>query len=272
MDSSPAFENPPLVEFVLGVQFSPLTELRSAHFGLFWATLRNLPEDWQIANDATEIPDQFELFNTPLWRKQSQNAFRFEMGGHTGRCQIENQSRDRMIQVQQTRFHLNWRKSEGQKPGYKDLMAEFVLKLEAFCRFCKEEGIGEVIPNQWEITAVNSFPVEEYWSSPEEWDRVLPGLFGNRFDSHELGMRMERRRVEWSFEIEPALGRLHVTAQSAKWARDPKDSLLLDLTCRGPVTGGSFESTFNGLDIGHQIVVETFLKITPAELQERWRP
>lgn len=33
MESTPTFLNPPVVEFVLGVQFSPLAEFTSAHFG-----------------------------------------------------------------------------------------------------------------------------------------------------------------------------------------------------------------------------------------------
>ena len=83
---------------------------------------------------------------------------------------------------------------------------------------------------------------------------------------------MEKRRVEWSFEIEPAVGRLHVKAQSGKWGRDPKDTLLLDLTCRGPLVDGSLDSVRAGLDVGYDKAVDTFLRITPTELQERWSP
>lgn len=272
MDTRPTFENPPLVEFVLGIQFSPLTELTSAHFGLFWSKLKEQSDEWVVARDAPLISDQFELFTAPLWKTHSRSAIRLDMGGQPGRCLIENKSRDRMIQLQATRFHLNWRKSAGQTPCYKNLISEFLSMLDAFCTFCKDSEIGEVIPNQWEITFVNSFPVDDYWSSPEDWDRVLPGLFGNRFESKPLHLRMEKRHVEWSFEIEPAIGRLHVKAQSGKWAWDPKDTLLLDLTCRGPIVDGSLESVRGGLDVGYGIAADTFLSITPNELQKRWSP
>ena len=78
--------------------------------------------------------------------------------------------------------------------------------------------------------------------------------------------------IEWSFEIEPAIGRLHVKAQSGKWAWDSKDTLLLDLTCRGPIVDGSLESVRGGLDVGYGIAADTFLSITPNELQKRWSP
>lgn len=272
MEPTPTFENPPVVEFVLGVQFSPLTELTSAHFGLFWADLQRRGEEWAVPHDAPLIQDHFELFNTPLWKKRPQIPIRLEMGAQPGRCLFENKTRDRMIQVQSTRFHLNWRKTEGQKPSYKSLISEFISSFESFCLFCKDAGIGEVIPNQWEITYVDSFPAGEYWSSPEDWDRVLPGLFGNLFQWKPLRLRMEQRRAEWSFEIEPEAGRLHITAQSGRWAWDPRDTLLLDMTCRGPIIHGSPDSVRQGLDMGHEVSVNTFLSIAARELQERWSP
>jgi hypothetical protein len=30
------FVNPPIIELVMGVQFSPLPKLTAGHFGLFW--------------------------------------------------------------------------------------------------------------------------------------------------------------------------------------------------------------------------------------------
>ena len=40
MTTTPTFKNPPVVEFVLGVQFSPLAKLSAGQFGLLWKELR----------------------------------------------------------------------------------------------------------------------------------------------------------------------------------------------------------------------------------------
>lgn len=37
----PEFERPPVVETVLSIQFEPLAEIGSAHFGVFWQRVRS---------------------------------------------------------------------------------------------------------------------------------------------------------------------------------------------------------------------------------------
>src|ERR1035438_10399713 len=37
----PDFANPPVAEVVLSVQFEALSRMRAAHFGLFWARIRD---------------------------------------------------------------------------------------------------------------------------------------------------------------------------------------------------------------------------------------
>ena len=58
MDSTPTFEKPPIVEFVLGAQFARLG-LSSAHFGRFWDAIG---DGWRDPRDNPLIPDQFEHF------------------------------------------------------------------------------------------------------------------------------------------------------------------------------------------------------------------
>lgn len=56
---------PPVVEMVIGAQFSPLTRLTSGHFGLLWQALGR--REWGRPQDAPPLDDQFEQFDTPLW-------------------------------------------------------------------------------------------------------------------------------------------------------------------------------------------------------------
>lgn len=64
MPPTPDFVNPPIVELVLGAQFSPLPKLTAGHFGLFW---NELGPDWTEPGDGPLIEDQFELFDRP-WK------------------------------------------------------------------------------------------------------------------------------------------------------------------------------------------------------------
>ena len=272
MESTPTFLNPPVVEFVLGVQFSPLADFTSAHFGLFWNQLNVESAQWTISSDAPLIEDTFELFSAPLWKQPRNLQFRLESAPRTGRIRFENETRDRMVQIQPTRFHLNWRKTVGLKPSYKSLISEFESYFAEFCRFCTDHHLGAVAPNQWEITYVDSFPAGEYWESPADWNLVLPGLFSGLFGRTDLPLQLEQRSAEWSFEITPQAGRLHISAQAGRWARDHRDTLLLNMTSRGPIEDGKVSTVREGLDIGHRVSVDTFLRIASSDFQHRWGP
>jgi uncharacterized protein (TIGR04255 family) len=267
MDSTPDFANPPIVELVLGVQFSPLTRLTSGHFGLFW---KSLGEDWTEAEDAPPIEDQFELFDRPRWRTATGLQFRLEPVLRPGRFILRHKSQDRLLQIQATRFHLNWRKREGFYPSYKQLIGEFEAMWAQFETFVKQANLGPLILNQWELTYIDAFPAGEEWKTPADWSQLLPGLFGPLFSTDSLGIVLEHRAAEWSYEIVPKRGRLHLAAGPGQVGDSRQDALLLRTTARGPI-GKEGVATFRaGLDLGHEVAVGAFLRIVSDDAKKRW--
>ena len=267
MTATPTFASPPIVELVLGAQFSPLTKLTAGHFGLFWKELGN---DWVESSDEPVLEDQFELFERPRWSTSAGIQVRLGPVRLPGRFLIGHRGKDRLIQVQGTRFHLNWRKRDGFYPSYKNLIAEFEETFALFEAFVVKSGLGKLALNQWELTYIDSFPRDEYWQTPADWSAFLPGLFGNLFPTDGLDLVLEHRGAEWSYEISPKRGRLHMAAHSGRWSDDPRDSLLLQTTARGPVGKGGAETLRVGLDLGHQVAVESFLRVVNQDIQARW--
>jgi uncharacterized protein (TIGR04255 family) len=264
---TPTFATPPIVELVLGAQFSPLTKLTSGHFGLLW---NELGSEWNNPSDGPVFDDQYELFDRPKWGATQAIHFHLEPIRLPGRFVLEHQSGDRLIQVQSTRFHLNWRKRVGFYPSYKKLIHEFESTFARFADFTERSGLGRPAVNQWELTYIDSFPQGEYWKSPVDWSDLLPGLFGNLFPTEGLGVSLEHRGAEWSYEIEPKKGRLHVAARPGWWGDDGHDSLLLQMTARGPVGKDGSETLRQGFDIGHRTAVGAFLRIVDRNVQQRW--
>jgi hypothetical protein len=267
MPATSTFAIPLVVELVLGAQFSPLTKLTAGHFGLFW---KELGPDWVEPSDGPVLDDQFELFDRPRWATQAGIHLRLEPVRLPGRFMVEHRSKDRLVQVQATRFHLNWRKRDDFYPSYKNLIAEFETTFARFTTFAEQSGIGPVALNQWELTYIDSFPQGEYWQTPADWSRFLPGLFGNLFPTDGLGVVLEHRGAEWCYEIEPKRGRLHIAARPGRWGDDKRDSLLLQMTARGPVGKGGAESLRAGLDLGHEAAVGAFLRVVDKDTQRRW--
>jgi uncharacterized protein (TIGR04255 family) len=265
MSGTPDFANPPVVELVLGAQFSPLTKLTAGHFGLFW---NELGAEWSEPADALPLPDQFELFDRPRWNRPVGLELRLEPVRLPGRFMVAHRDHDndRLLQIQATQFHLNWRRRKGAYPSYRRLISEFEAMFDRFTAFVEAAGLGKVAVNQWELTYIDAFPQGEYWQTPADWSTFLPGLFGTLRSAD--GLILEHRAAEWSYEITPKRGRLHLAARPGRTADGEQAALLFQTTSRGPVGG---DVTLRaGLDLGHDAAVGTFLRVTSPEAQQRW--
>lgn len=264
MADTPVYAHPPIAELVLGAQFSPLTKLTSGHFGLFW---KSFGDEWVDSSDGPPLDDQFERFDEPRWA----TGLQLQLGPVRlpGRFLLGHQDKQRLVQVQSTRFHLNWRKRQDFYPSYTRLIADFEDGFARFESFVSAAGLGEVAVNQWELTYIDAFPQGEYWETPTDWSAFLPGLFGTLRAAD--GLVLETRAAEWSYEIAPKRGRLYLAAQLGRTPDGGKPALLLQTTARGPVGRGGVDSLRAGLDLGHDAAFETFERVTSDEVKSRWR-
>lgn len=145
------------------------------------------------------------------------------------------------------------------------MIEEFESTFARFNEFVNKVEIGPLVLNQWEITYIDSFPQGEYWETPADWSEFLPGLFGSLFQTDGLGLVLEYRGVECSYEIEPKRGRLHVIAGPGRWGDETQHCLLLQMAARGPVGKGGVESLRAGLDLGHHVAVGAFLRMVDQD-------
>jgi uncharacterized protein (TIGR04255 family) len=267
-ESLPKFRNPPVIETVLGVQFERLPKLGNAHLGAFW---HSLGSDWPNVTEVHEIEPQFERFaDTKTWRAAGpQLRFSARLGL---RLQIRNADNNRMIQVQNGRLHYNWLGQSGEEyPSYDRVRPEFDLAVRKFATFLADESLGELRPNQWEVTYVNHIPRRTVWNLPEDWVRLLSPLAA--LPARGPAVCLESFAGEWHYEIEPQRGRLHANL-SHGWRKTPieQEVLVLNLTARGPLSpaeeGGL--SLDQGLCLGHETIVRAFKDFTSEEAHKYW--
>jgi uncharacterized protein (TIGR04255 family) len=264
--SSPSSE-PPILEMVICAQFAQLTNLTMGHYGLFW---KELGEDWVESRDGVLIDDQFEIFGRKAHLARFEDSIRIAPISFPGRIMFHHKRGDLLLQVQGTRFLLNWRKADKSYPRYENLITRFEDLFARFTEFCKRHEIHSPLLNQWELTYVNSFPKEIYWSTPNDWSDILPGLFGKLFASDETNLRLDNRAAQWSFEIKPERGRLHVNAHAAQLGDTNHDSLLLTMTSRGPVDKKVPDSLREGLDLGHTTILGAFKQVVKSDHFQNW--
>jgi uncharacterized protein (TIGR04255 family) len=270
---TPSFRNPPVVEVVLNLQFDPMAGFRNAHLGAFW---KSLGKGWELVDDVPYQPEERERFGDEMiW--QWPGTLRLQLSPTApGRIRVRNEVLNRVVQIQNGRLSYNWVRSphgtESAYPRYNVIKPEFDRLCEDFTRFLANEGLGDPKANQWEITYVNEIVRGTVWNDAAEW----PGLFcGGLFPPTALdGSPLESVGASWSYEIPPHRGRLHVNLQRVMPNRgaDTQDSLLLQLTCRGPVLqeGSRAAQVSDGLDLGHRAIVRSFATMTSFTAQEYW--
>lgn len=262
---NPKFKSPPVVERVIGIQFAQLPFFTDAHTGWFWKSY--LDDSWTHVIKAPQIQDRFERFGEKKIGVLP-SLLQVSSTPTPERSQIVRASDDTMIQIQNTRFLLNWRKKEDQDyQDYKDLYDEFLDLLEKFRSFVLLAGNEALNLNQWEITYINHIHKGELWESVKDWIDLFPGLsLPGRPHNHK---QLESMNSDWSLNLKNEAGRLHVKLNHAiAGSPEGPEVISLDLTCRGPVD--ETKSFQDGLKLGHDTIVNTFVEITSDRAHKHW--
>jgi len=259
------FRKPPVVETVLSVQFKPLPGIGAGHLGVFWHQLGGA---WPNVADAPALEREFERFASDnIWEA---GGLRFKLQSQVdARLQIQNATRDRMIQVQNGRFLFNWTGSGQSYPSYESVRPEFDEYWDRFREFLSCQSTASLELDQWEVVYVNHIPKGDLWTSPNEIPRVLSFLGSTCLDPGST--EFEYATGEWRYEIPSQRGRLYV--RLGKTQKDGIPNIVLTLTARGPIgkkkDGISLDE---GLELGHQVIQKSFLRLTSEEAQRHWEP
>ncbi len=260
----PDFENPPLVETVLAVQFEPLSRMRAAHFGLFWNEIR---ERFPKTEEKPPLPPVIERFSDPA-REPLELPLQLLGAPPTPRLWFLHSTENELLQLQADRFIKNWRKIGAGEiyPRYEKIREWFDQDFERFQAFAVREGIGPINVNQCEVTYVNHIVAGEVWSSHCEIEKVLK-LWKHPEDPYPG--RAEDAVVHARFPIREKagapVGRLHVEVQPAVRNSDGSPMFVLTLTARGMVGGGT-----EFFDLGREWIVRSFAAVTTEEMQRLW--
>ena len=261
----PSFENPPVVETVLSVQFEKLDAMQTVHFGRFW---ERISDQYPRTEDRRPLLQSAEVFSTiPM-----PGRFRLESVDtpELPRVWFLSEDGSRLLQVQNDRFVANWRKAapSHEYPRYDALIKpSFDKDFQTFLEFVDDSELGSVHVNQCEVTYVNHIVSGEGWNNFHEIDRVFSFLKtstgAGQPSLEDAGIHL-RYRMQGQ-EGKP-IGRLHVDIQPAASTEDNRNMFVMNLTARG-LSGKGTEF----LDVGRRWIVNTFDALTTPDMHRIWR-
>lgn len=261
-----AFENPPVIETVLGVQFPPLEFLSILHLGLYWSQIRDTYPQQQIQPPLDPTFEEFgrQPAKGPVPGLQL-------VPEPDVRCWFIDPSSTELIQVQKDRFIRNWRrvKDSDAYPHYESLKPKFRADWEGFCSFLSQEKLGTPEVNQCEVTYINHIEIGKGYESYGEAHKVVTVL--SRTSSRPFLPDPEMVHLDVRYLMPDKKGRLYVTLQPAIRRRDGREVLQLVLSARGRPASSRLENVLNWFDMGHEWIVRGFADITTREMQDIWR-
>lgn len=265
----PTFEKPPVAEVVLGMQFSPLTTMRAAHFGLLWSRFR---ADFPRTEEQPPLVHFVETFGKP---QGPALEVQIETSPPVPRCWFLNKAGTELIQVQQDRFIHNWRKlaTDAAYPRYATLRETFGRNLKAFREFVDQEQLGEIVPDQCELTYIDHIEQAGVWTRHGELEKVIR-LWNAGTGVRALG-QPENVRFEAKYVISDAkgtpVGRISVQLIPAFRRVDGQPIFVMQSIARGSPIEEDADGVMAFLDLAHEWQLKTFVAITTEDMHKAWR-
>ena len=267
----PNFENPPVVEVVLSIQFDPIVHLQTVQIGLLWAKFRR---EFPKVEERGPLNPVVERFGAPASPKI---GVRFEAREipPLARVLFLNAPENQLVQVQPDRFIHNWRKTTGmgEYPRYGTIREAFLREVDLFEQFLTEEALGELCINQCEVTYINHIVADSAWRGHGDADKIFdlvrtPSTGTFLPQPEDVSMQA---RYQISVRDRKPIGRLHVSIQPGWRKPDNTPIYILELTARGAPVGTSIEGARSFFDIGHDWIVRGFKDITAPTMHDLWR-
>jgi uncharacterized protein (TIGR04255 family) len=263
----PDFDEPPLIEVAMSVQFTTPPNYRHIYAG----EVRALFDDcFSEVQEQPYIPPVFEVFGGPI------HAPNFQINFSTSamlpvRYWFTHPGKAEIIQFQPDRFIHNWRKMDDRAPQYPrfdQIAASYIKDLERLDALYKSKGWGSIQPNQCELTYVNHMLLVDGAGKPLSKTFYLKNVDMALGDEiAEFGIKAQA--IMKNAEGKPA-GRLFIDAMTTADAGG-RPLVVLTLVARGAPAQATISSAFDFLSSARDTIVTTFAQITTDAAHQLWK-
>lgn len=262
----PDYRIPPVIETVLGVQFSPIKSFSVPHFGLFWERLRKHYPYFEVRPPIGHILEKFDMDSS----KKMGPEIELSKGPPPLRCWFMDKDKNNLVQIQSDRFIINWRKVTGKEeyPHYGTVKPKFEINWNQFCGFLNSEGFPSPKVNQCEVTYVNHLEMGKEFKSFGEMQKIFK--FWSGPSSESFLPQPEQVRFNVSFVMPESKGRLHVQLEPKIRREDGQEILQLNLTARGEPNSSKLADINQWFDLGHEWIVRGFDELTKPDMHKIW--
>jgi uncharacterized protein (TIGR04255 family) len=256
----PDFVHPPLDEVVLGVQFSPSPYYTSVNLKDVWELYR---EEFSGVEEKPALEPAFETFGGPSLQPNVQ--FRFGPPPIRSRMWFISSEQNHLIQFQQDRFLLNWRRGPTgtEYPHFEDIAQMFSDNLTKLAHWFESIQSHPLEINQAEVSYINIVPVDAF-ASVGDWF-----IFWGGGKLNIEGLNTTFGEVLCDTNGKPYARLLHELL-SVSMADGKSIAFRLSLTVRGAPLGSDISTAMSFLEMGRERIVTRFTELTTEQAHQRW--
>jgi uncharacterized protein (TIGR04255 family) len=248
------FAKPPINEVVLGLSFLPRLDLLMPHFGQFWSEFR----------------DQYpKVAHAPPLVSAGSILLQDSSGAWLPRVWYINADDSSLVQLQQDRLHVNWRRTDADAPypRFPAIRDEFYRVWALFQNFLRRETGSVPQPTRMELQYTNVIPQGEGWQTPADLGDVLRDF---KWQSGGRYLPNPRRFAgNFEFELEDGSSLVAKIAMGLRVA-DQKEVVSLELVVSAAIVEGFDMPAW--VERSHEAIVRAFKDLTSEKMHhEPWQ-
>ena len=253
----PKYENPPVVEVAIGVTFEKLPNFKLPHTGLFWGKIKS---EFPHCEHASPMGSKEEVFDSKISLP-------------IPRIWLINETRDKLIQLQDTRFYFNWRKTgeKSEYPSYDEIKKTFLVHWTNFNKFLGKIGQDPVNITNCELSYINHIPKDQGWSKLSEINKVFPNIDWSKTQNGFLKNPNAISSLT-VFPFPDGKGTLTVKIDSGTRNLDSLPIISLEMATKGLGEDKSDDAVWKWFELAHDWIVRGFADLTDLKVQEKiWK-
>jgi uncharacterized protein (TIGR04255 family) len=251
----PDYTHPPINEVACGIQFSSLSKFQSPHYGIFWESIKSeypLFEEHPILMPMGLVQPEPAILDLPPLRR----VFYIET------------ARNYLIQLQPTRFHVNWRKvnDTDDYPRFTNISKKFYENWDIFKRFVIANKIDTPQATQYELVYINHI-LEKSNTFPLAFEKYFPIFAFQRSKSEDFLPNPKAGTLNLLYELPEGNGSLVFALKHG--THNQKEIAVLEITARGPARpdASNMEEWFL---LAHDWIVCGFTDISSPDAHKLW--
>lgn len=259
----PHFENPPLNEVVLGVQFRPAQNYQEIQAFEVWNLFR---DQFPLVQESMPIPPQFETFGLP---SAPQIGFNMMSGAIHNRFWFLSKQSEQLIQFQQDRLLHNWRKvgdRSNEYPRFENIVDQFAKEVEALEGYFKSLGNERLFVTQVEVSYINHIRMDELMGPV----RLQKWLTFINPEAQAVDEFVSNTRSILKDDSGRPYARLY--RDSALGLTDTGARILMfTLSVRGKPELDNLQETLKFISKGREVIADDFIRNTTVDAQAEWK-